>query len=321
METLPDAEFCVNLGDYVNDNTNDEWDWYFGSFAFANNALTGVPVAGNHDGNITNKLNTCCFENTFCLDQSENRSIEGVYYSFDYGNAHFTVLNTNDMYPMSQAQRNWLVNDVTNSDAMWKILLMHRSLYSAGKNINKPDTVAMRNELLPIIDTLDIDLVLSGHDHMYMRTKQVMGDKAVEDVRYATEDFGGEPTVFAVDPAGTCYILPSTAGSKRYVVNENAMPPIRDLAAVECSTRELGGCFSTLRIEEGRLVFKAYTVSDDTNEVTLLDSYAIKKTAAGQSEGANRDQSFFSTLLAGPFNFMKAIVQMLVSYGRLLASL
>ena len=46
VATLPGAEFIVNLGDYVNDNTNDEWDWYFSNFAFANNATTGVPVAG-----------------------------------------------------------------------------------------------------------------------------------------------------------------------------------------------------------------------------------------------------------------------------------
>ena len=322
MDTLPDAEVAVHLGDYVNDNTNAERDWYFKNFAFANNALTGVPVAGNHDGNITNKLNTFCFPNTFCLDGSENRSIEGVYYSFDYGDAHFTVLNTNDMYPMSAAQRNWLVNDVSASTATWKILLMHRSLYSAGKNINKPDTVAMRNDLLPLIDKLDIDLVLSGHDHMYMRTKQVRGEKAVDDVTTVTEIFNGEETTFAVDPAGTCYIIPSTAGTKRYVTNENAMPPIHEVAAFETSTRDLGGCFATVQIEDGRLVFKAYTVDDETVAVSLLDSYAIKKTQAGESgDTCKRDQSFAATVYSYPFNLIKALAQMFVSYMKLLFSL
>ena len=317
-ETLPDSEFVVNLGDYVNDNTNDEWDWYFKNFAFANNATTGVPVAGNHDGNITNKLNTNCFKNTFCLDQTDNRSIEGVYYSFDYGNAHFAVLNTNDMYPMSQAQRNWLINDMTNSAATWKILLMHRSFYSAGKNINKPDTVIMRNDLLPIIDKLDIDLVLSGHDHMYMRTKQVENEAAVENVTYITESFKGEETTFAVDPEGTCFIIPSTAGTKRYVVNENAMPPIHDVAAVTYSTRDMGGCFATVEIEGGKLVFKAYVVDDETQEITEIDTYAIEKTQPGENEGAHLDQSFASTVLMQPFNFMKAICQMILSYFKLL---
>ena len=321
MATLPDAEFAVNLGDYVNDNTNDEWDWYFSNFAFANNTLTGVPVAGNHDGNITNKLNTNCFKNTFCLDRSDNRSIEGVYYSFDYGNAHFAVLNTNDMYPMSQAQRNWLINDMTNSTAMWKVLLMHRSFYSAGKNINKPDTIIMRNDLLPIIDLLDIDLVLSGHDHMYMRTEQVKGEKAVEDVTYVTELYNGEETTFAVDPDGTCFIIPSTAGTKRYVTNDNAIPPIHEVAAVEYSTRDMGGCFATVEVEGGKLVYKAYVVNDETQEISQIDSYAISKSAPGESEGTHLDQSFAATVYTGPINFMIAICRMFIAYFKLLFSL
>ena len=317
-ETLPDAGFIVNLGDYVNDNTNDEWDWYFKNFAFANDAYTGVPVAGNHDGNITNKLNTLCFPRTFCLDRSDNESVEGVYYSFDYGNAHFAVLNTNDMYPMSQAQRNWLKNDMGNSAAQWKILLMHRSLYSAGKNINKPDTVIMRDVLLPIIDGLGIDLVLSGHDHMYMRTAPVKGDARTGDVARITETFRGQETEFAVDPEGTVYIIPSTAGTKRYTVNEDAIDPIHAVADVEFSTRDRGGCFATTEIEGGRLVYRAYLVDDDTREITLADEYAIMKTDENVWNAQNHDQSILSTLYAGPVNFIVALVKMLVSYVKLL---
>ncbi|MBQ7638160.1 MAG: metallophosphoesterase family protein [Clostridia bacterium] len=318
LSVMPEAEFIVNLGDYVNDNTNDEWDWYFKSFGFANNYYTGVPVAGNHDGNITNKLNTFCFPNTFCLDETHNRSLEGVYYSFDYGNAHFAVLNTNDMYPMSRAQRNWLINDMSASNAMWKIILMHRSLYSAGKNINKPDTIVMRDVLLPIIDMLDIDLVLSGHDHMYMRTSQVSGDKAVENVEYVTEYFGGEETTFALDPDGTVYIIPSTAGTKRYVVNDDAIDPIHKVAAVEFSTRDLGGCFATTEIEDGRLIYKAYVVNDGTGEISKVDEYAIKKTAPGNTDKITLDESAFSSIISFLPDFVVAFAKMLVSYVKLL---
>ena len=318
VKTLPEAEFIVNLGDYVNDNTNDEWDWYFKNFAFANNKYTGVPVAGNHDGNITNKLNTFCFPRTFCLDDSSNQSIEGVYYSFDYGNAHFAVLNTNDMYPMSQAQRNWLRNDMSNSSARWKILLMHRSLYSAGKNINKPDTVVMRDVLLPIIDELDIDLVLSGHDHMYLRTAPVKGDALVENVTYVTETFNGEQTEFALDPDGTVYVIPSTAGTKRYAVNENAIDPIHQLAAVEFTTRDRGGCFATTEISGDRLIYKAYLVDDATQEVSLVDTYAIMKTAPGEWSAENNDQSVFASVYSSVFNFITALAKMMVSYIKLL---
>lgn len=321
LEVAPEAGFIANLGDYVNDNTNDEWDWYFKNFAFANNAYTHVPVAGNHDGNITNKLNTFCFKNTFALDESDNQSIEGVYYSFDYGNAHIAVLNTNDMYPMSQAQRNWLINDMKQSDAMWKIVMMHRSLYSAGKNINKPDTVIMRNMLLPIIDELGIDMVYAGHDHMYLRTTQVYGDKAVENVEYITETFGGEEITFALDPEGTVYTLPSTAGTKRYTVNEDAMSPILEVADKAFSTRDWGGCFCVTEIEGGKLVYKAYVVDDKTQEIELVDTYAIMKTEGNTAEESDLDDSLISTLLTQPFAILGAIIEMIATYLTMLLDL
>ena len=325
MEVMPDAEFNVSLGDYVNDNTNDEWDWYFKNFAFANNVMTHVPVAGNHDGNITNKLNTNCFKNIFCLDESENASIEGVYYSFDYGNAHIAVLNSNDMYPMSQAQKNWLVNDMKNSGAMWKFVFMHRSFYSAGKNINKPDTIVMRNELLPIIDTLDIDMVYAGHDHMYLRTTQMYKDKAVKDVEYVTETVNGEQITFAVDPEGTVYTLPSTAGTKRYNVNENAVDPILDCADVCFSTKNEyengGGCFCTTEIDGGRLIYKAYVVNDETGEVKLVDTYGISKSEAGEAKESELVDNILATVALGPVNLICGIFRMLVTYFKMLFGL
>ena len=48
MELNGDAEFVVNLGDFVNDCTNEEWNWYGEAFNEANTSLTLVPVAGNH---------------------------------------------------------------------------------------------------------------------------------------------------------------------------------------------------------------------------------------------------------------------------------
>ena len=323
VATAPEAGFVALLGDYVNDNTNDEWDWYFSNFAFMNNAYTHVPVAGNHDGNITDKFNTNVFKNTFALDESDNQSLEGVYYSFDYGNAHIAVLNSNDLYPMSQAQRNWLINDMKSSDATWKFIFMHRALYSAGKNINKPDTVIMRNVLLPIIDELDIDMVYAGHDHMYLRTTHVYGDKAVEGVEYITETVDGVETKIAVNPEGTVHVLPSTAGTKRYGVNTDAMSPILDVAEKIFSTRddEVGGCFSVTEIDGGKLIYKAYIVDDETNEVRLIDTYGIIKEEGGKAEDSDLDQSIMASIINYPVNFAKAIIDMLKSYFKMLFDL
>ncbi len=321
MKMTPDAEFTVNLGDFVNDCTNEEWNWYGEAFQEANTNLTLVPVVGNHEGNITNKLNVGWFDNMFNLNKGagETNGTNGTYYSFDYGNAHFCVANTNDMYPMTETQRNWIMNDLSNSDAEWKFLLVHRAAYSAGKNINKPDTLIMRETIIDIVDKTDVDMVLQGHDHMYYRSKQVAGDKVCEDVTYVSEVYNGTETVFAKDPDGAVYILPSTAGTKRYTVNEDAINPIMDCAAECFTTRDWGGCFSNIEINDGKLIYKAYVVDDETQEVTQVDQYAIMKTDVTEddsegSEGTDLPTDFETNLDASVENFVVELVEVLFTY-------
>lgn len=315
---MPEHDFIVNLGDFVNDCTNEEWDSYFKNFAFANNNTTLIPVAGNHEGN----LQWFKFNNMFNIGAAPGSDvITGCYYSFDWGDAHFAVLNSNDMYPMSMQQINWLKNDMNKSDAQWKIVLMHRALYSAGKNINKPDTLVMREMLLPVIDELGIDVVFAGHDHMYFRTQQVKGDAVVE-TETVTEVFDGVETQFVLNPDGAVHILPSTAGTKRYSVNEDAVSPILDCGAVVRDTYE-GGVFAKISLDSEHFLYNAYMVNDETHEVTLIDSYAIKKT---ERAGINEDYKdlptdIFSNFAINIFNFVVQITKVLFAYIGMLPSL
>ncbi len=334
MQYTPNAEFAVNLGDFVNDCTSEEWNWYGEAFKKANTSLTLVPVAGNHDGNITNKLNVGWFNNMFNLDAADAgiNGVNGTFYSFDYGNTHFTVLNSNDMYPMTQAQRNWIINDLTASNAHWKVLLLHRGPYSAGKNINKPDTIIMRETVIDIVDQTGVDLVLSGHDHVYYRSLPAKGDALSEDVTYVTEKFNGKDTTFAVNPDGAIYALPSTAGTKRYAVNENAIAPTLDIADKCFTTRNevndqgvqtnanAGGCFSNIEVNGTKLVYKAYVVDDTTKKVKLVDEYAIKKTEKAESDGAtNLPTDVIGTLDGSVMNLFTELIGMIVTYiGKLL---
>lgn len=340
METYPNAELVVNMGDFVNDCTNEEWQYYSNNFGKYNNKLTLAPAAGNHEGNITNKLNVGWFDTTFNLQGASGllNGTNGTFYSFDYGNAHFCVLNTNDMYPMTEAQRNWIINDLTSSDAHWKILLTHRAPYSAGKNINKPDTVLLREVLIDIVDKTDVDLVLSGHDHMYMRTKQVKGDAVCEDTKFVTEVYNGVETTFAVNPDGTIYALPSTAGTKRYAVNGDAMAPIFDCADVYTTTRSekdeegnetnpnAGGCFAGITIDGNKLIYNAYVLSDIDEEnpdkeqvITEIDSYAIKKTKKGENlEDTHLPTDPVGTIDQTIANFIIAIPNLLITYIKML---
>ncbi|MBQ6164668.1 MAG: metallophosphoesterase family protein [Clostridia bacterium] len=312
-DLYPDIDFTTSMGDYVNDCTNEEWDYYFEKFAFIDRHTTNAPVAGNHDGN----LRWNWFDSMFNLGAAEGSdTITGVYYSFDYGDAHFAVLNTNDMYPMSYQQQNWLKNDMNATNAKWKIVMLHRSIYSAGKHTNKPDSSIMRNVLVPIIDELGIDLVIGGHEHCYVRTYPVTGDGVMPETTYVTELYNGEETTFAVDPAGSIHVMPSTAGTKRYLINENTMQYIVDASAKMESTRDKGGVAAHVEINGDYLVFKTYLVDDETYTPELYDVFGIKKTTDG---AANEDwedlpTDFESNNENNVLNFLKQIIWMLFHY-------
>ena len=166
--TMPSAEFMVNLGDFTDDSTNEEWDYYDNAMKAINLSTTLAPIAGNHDGlGVEN-----WFNNMFNLDTTKSvQTKDGVNYSFDYGNVHFAVLNTNDILAISIPQLKWLENDMNSTDKDWKIVLMHKSPYSLGKDAKWPDALYLQKALTKVVDKCDVDLVLSGHDHQYLRTK------------------------------------------------------------------------------------------------------------------------------------------------------
>ena len=54
------------------------------------------------------------------------------YYSFDAGNAHFVVLESNDPVAPGGAQARFLEQDLAASAALWKIVVFHHTIYSSG---------------------------------------------------------------------------------------------------------------------------------------------------------------------------------------------
>ena len=150
---------------------------------------------------------------------------------------------------------------------------------------------------------------------MYFRTKQVKGDAVCEDTTYVTEKFNGKDTTFAKNPDGAVYILPSTAGTKRYSVNENPIDPINECADVKFSTDGWGGCFANIEVSGGKLVYKAYVLNEETNKVELVDEYAIKKTTkAEEKEESKLPTDALGTIDGSVANFFTEIFGLIFTY-------
>ena len=55
-----------------------------------------------------------------------------LYWSFDYGPVHFTMVDEYSSFAPGSAQYNWLVNDLSTTTKPWKLLMYHQPPYSAG---------------------------------------------------------------------------------------------------------------------------------------------------------------------------------------------
>ncbi len=305
FNTMPFADFYANLGDFTNDSTNEEWDYYAEAMDAINAVQTIVPVTGNHDSNSN------WFNNMFALDTSESvQTKNGVNYSFDYGNVHFAVVNTNDNISISNAQLKWLENDMNSTDADWKIVLMHKSPYSLGKDIKWPDACYLQESLAAVCDRTNVDFVMSGHDHMYLRTKPLNDNKVVD------------------QDDGTTYVLAGTAGSKRYefrtfILNNYFSQDILEVAVSQKSgygnywdgetldnvdPNNIGGVFNTVTIVDGMLLLDSYVLVDETGELNKIDSFTVVK-ATGENtatySGENVQKSTVSDVLSSFMSLAK----------------
>jgi hypothetical protein len=103
------------------------------------------------------------------------------FYSFKKGNAHFFALDTNYLDP---EQLTWLEKELSKVKFGWKICFFHHPLYSSGKFHGS--STELRSVLEPIFVKHGVNVVFSGHEHVYERIKPQKG------IYYFTEGASGK---------------------------------------------------------------------------------------------------------------------------------
>src|SRR4051812_26704363 len=93
-------------------------------------------------------------------------------YSFDEGNARFAVLNSN--HPADPLQIKWLDQVYADADTKWRIAFFHHPLYSSGKHAAEGRDV-IRPALEPALVRNRVNVVFTGHEHLYERIKPQQG--------------------------------------------------------------------------------------------------------------------------------------------------
>ncbi|MFA6866910.1 MAG: metallophosphoesterase family protein, partial [Clostridia bacterium] len=123
----------------------------------------------------------------------------GFYYSFNYQGVHFTILNTNDIEDdqLAKTQTDWLVKDLQDNAEKIKVVIMHKSLYSAGSHSFDTEVVGMRKQLTPIFADNNVPLVIGGHDHTYTESYYLGKDgKKILTTENGKNEIGAEGTLY-----------------------------------------------------------------------------------------------------------------------------
>ena len=273
---FPTASFTVHGGDFVDDGANEDyWTWALDDANGVAQGMSMTPAAGNHEAKsdvegITDANPIVSHFNLANVPAGQDLS-SGVYYSYAYKNATFVVLNTNDLGAdegLSQAQYDWAYDTLANAGTQWKIVLMHKSPYSNGPHQSDSDVAAIRSQIDALAAACDVDLVLSGHDHVYNRTPFLSRGEA-QDVAKETQTYEGQNYETALNPNGTAFVIAGTAGVKNYVQTPSADIPSEvalDLAVP---------VYSGITIDGDHLYYQAYKVEGGTS--ALVDSFAISK--------------------------------------------
>lgn len=95
----------------------------------------------------------------------------GRYYTFRREGVQFFALDTNHNAEWKN-QLSWLEQELSRSEAPWKVVFGHHPIYSSGHyGVNQ---VFIKN-LTPLFQKYGVQLFINGHDHDYERTHLIKG--------------------------------------------------------------------------------------------------------------------------------------------------
>ncbi|WP_298364989.1 metallophosphoesterase [uncultured Lutibacter sp.] len=93
------------------------------------------------------------------------------YFSFDYANIHFIVLESYDL-ENDATQHAWLEADIAATNQDWIIAFFHHPPYTRGthNSESEQDLIDVRANFVNRLEAGGVDLILNGHSHAYERS-------------------------------------------------------------------------------------------------------------------------------------------------------
>ena len=175
-----EASLALHVGDLVQAPTEDSWRTFFAIEAPLASRVPLYPVLGNHEGDGNRYLQL------FTLP--DEGSAHERYYSLRWGPVAVVALDTQQSVTPGDPQFDWaeqtLAGLAADPDVLFILGVLHHGPYCAASGHGSNLTV--RAHLVPLFEQYGVDIVFSGHDHVYERS-------TVDGVKYVVTGGGGAP--------------------------------------------------------------------------------------------------------------------------------
>ncbi len=256
-----DSELLISAGDQIVTPTDEAQYVYFindklSSIAFAPSV---GPVHDDPSKSFKDHFYTPNASSTYGV------TISSSNYWYTYNNTLFMHLNMADKSAYQTEHRAFIEETLAaNPDVKWKIVIMHNSLFSTGMH-GDPNYSYYDSEIglylpnmAPMFTELGIDVVLSGHDHVYLRTYMMNGiEKSGDLVENNT----------VTNPVGTLFLCASSStGSKFYSQTYEA-----DFAAYDNYEKRKSAI--KFEVTDTSLTLTSYFLDD----MSVFDSFTINR--------------------------------------------
>lgn len=267
---VPQMSFLYSLGDQVNEYTSKSELEYSGYIERENaKGITFATLIGNHDSQANSYSQHFALPNL----QAEGKTEAGSNYYFVYNNTLFIQLNSNNMNTAEhKATIEKAIEMTKNQNIKWKVVGFHHAIYSAATHANDDDIIKRRAEYPALMKQYGIDLIVSGHDHVYTRSRMMNGGVAIESERNFTDkskEEGKVPSKY-VNPKGQLYLTANSAsGSKHYDLVE-----FKDYMAVR--DQHYKPNFTEVKVTDKSIVATTY----ETDSLKVVDQVEIEKSTA-----------------------------------------
>ena len=238
LEKHPDTAFLTISGDLVGTGQQrDDWDRLFHNFAFFLRERPLMPSIGNHDA--IDGLGSELYRTLLHLpDNGPDMFERGQSFSLRYGNL---LLISLDVTADIAAQRPWLEETLRDTDALWKVAVLHFPPYALERNY--PD---IEREWCTVFEQHGLDLALSGHVHYHLRTWPLKDGAPVEPPE-----------------TGVRYLVSVAIPGRAYMADA---PPWAEVLKLDGKAT----C-TAFTIQANRLVMHAYTDNGEVYDVLTIE--------------------------------------------------